>query len=88
MLLLCASQVCCAVVVLRWTVVLVCAWHLYLSSGPTRAVGTEKKGMTPSLLHEHHLWRAMDCKSMVISNKGAATVAVDPRAAEGHTCSA
>ena len=28
----------------------------------------KKKGMTPSLLHERHLWRAMDCKSMVISN--------------------
>ena len=27
----------------------------------------KKKGMTPSLLHERHLWRAMDCKSMVIS---------------------
>ena len=38
-----------------------------LSSGPTRAVGTKKKSMTPSLLHERHLWRAMYCKSMVIS---------------------
>ena len=27
----------------------------------------KKKGMTLSLLHERHLWRAMDCKSMVIS---------------------
>ena len=27
----------------------------------------KKKGMTQSLLHERHLWRAMDCKSMVIS---------------------
>ena len=41
---------------------------ILLSSGPTRAVGTEKKSMTPSLLHERHLWRAMCCKSMVISN--------------------
>ena len=28
----------------------------------------KKKGMTRSLLHERYLWRAMDCKSMAISN--------------------
>ena len=26
----------------------------------------KKKGMTPSLLHERHLWRAMDCKSCLL----------------------
>ena len=36
----------------------------------------------PNLLHERHLWRPMYCKSMVISNKGVATVAVDACVAE------
>ena len=30
----------------------------------------KKEGMAPSLLHERRLWRAMDCKSMVISKQG------------------
>ena len=32
-----------------------------------RVLSARKKSMTPRLLHERHLWRAMDCKSMVIS---------------------
>ena len=85
MLLLCARQVCCAAVVLQWAVVLVYARDTYtLSSGPKRAAGTGKKKVSviPSLLHERHLWRAMYCKPMVISNKGVATVAVDACVAE------
>ena len=46
MLLLCASQVCCAVVVLRWAVVLVYARGTSaLNRGPKRAVVTETKSI-------------------------------------------
>ena len=58
MLLLCASQVRCAVVVLRWTVVLVCAWRLYLSGGPTRAAGTEKIRDPKSAIYGGHVLQA------------------------------
>ena len=30
----------------------------------------QKVSVIQNLLHERHLWRAMYCKSMVISNKG------------------
>ena len=43
--------------------------------------GKKKVSVTPNLLHERQVWRAIYCRSMVI--KGVATVAVDTCAAEG-----
>ena len=70
MLLLFASEVCCAVVVRRWTVVLVYARGTYALSKSTNACcrhGKKKVSVIPNLLHEGHSWRVMYCKSKVMN---------------------
>ena len=64
-----SSMLCCSSTAVDSSPV-ICAWQLYFKvSEPTRAAGMEKKAsMLPNLLHLRHLWRAMYCKSMVISN--------------------
>ena len=84
--LLCASEVCCAVVVLLSTaVVLVYARGTYALSKCTNACSEKKSIRDPNLLHERHLWRVMYCMAMVMSRKGVATVAVDASAVESDS---
>ena len=69
-LLLRASQACCAVVVLRWTIILGYARDTYTLRKWTNACcrhGKKKLSVIPNLLHERQVWRAMYCRSMVIS---------------------
>ena len=88
LLLLFASEVYCAVVVLRRTIVLVYARGTYAFSKCTNACwrhGKKKVSVIPNLLHERHLWRVMYCMAMVMSRKGVATVAVDASAVESDS---
>ena len=81
-------QLCCVMVVLLWTavlIVLVYARGTYALSKCTNACTEKKSIRDPNLLHERHLWRVMYCMAMVMSRKGVATVAVDASAVESDS---